>query len=376
MVLANLKLSSIKGLQESHIRRILVRPPLWIGGIVVLIALLIILLAIFILPFVLKKCEEQLEIFLFIMGVLAVTVAAKWDLGLVSNALSQPIMITLAVLIAGLIFRLLEKPISSNMGKAVNKIGQKAFAFAVVVLIGLVSSVITAIVAALLLVEIIEAVDLGEKNEVALVVLACYSIGFGSILTPLGGPLPTIIISKLQGPPLYANFLFIFNNLWPYLLPPILFLGVLAAIMISRGKDEGTNLKECEEENSREILIRAGKVYIFIAGLVFIGTGFKPLMDAFMTGLQPSLLYWANSVSAVIDNATLAAAEIWPTMSLAQINSALLGLTIAGGMLIPGNIPNIISACKLKIRSKQWARIGVPLGIGIMLFYFFVLVLI
>lgn len=340
-----------------------------------IIALLIILLAIFILPFAVKRIEEELEIFLFAMGVIAVTVTAKWDLGLITDALVAPVMITLAVLVAGLVFRLLERPLSSNIGKGVNKLGQKFFAFIVVVFLGFISSVITAIVAALLLVEIINAVDLGERNEVTLVVLACYSIGFGSMLTPLGGPLPTIIISKLQGPPLYANFFFIFNNLWFYLVPAIIFLGVIATVMINK-KYEGTDLKEDKEENTGEILIRTAKVYVFIMGLLFIGVGFKPLMDAFVSGVHPYLLYWANSVSAVLDNATLAAAEIWPSMTLAQINSAMLALTIAGGMLIPGNIPNIISAGKLKIRSREWARIGVPLGIGIMLFYFFVLVLI
>jgi predicted cation transporter len=341
-----------------------------------IIALLIILLAIFILPFVVKKCEEELEIFLFAMGVVAVTVTAEWNFGLVTDALTQPVMITLAVLIAGLIFRLLERPLSRNVSKAVHKMGQKLFAFLLVIFLGFVSCVITYIVAALLLVEIIDAIDLGERNKVTLVVLACYSIGFGSMLTPLGGPLPTIIIDKLQGAPLYANFWFIFDNLWFYLVPAIIFLGVLAMMIVSKNKEERTNLKEEHEENSREILIRAAKIYIFIMGLVFIGVGFKPLMDRFVSGVQPYILYWVNSASAVLDNATLAAAEIWPSMTLAQINSAMLGLTIAGGMLIPGNIPNIISACKLKIGSKQWARIGVPLGVGIMLFYFFVLVLI
>jgi predicted cation transporter len=51
-------------------------------------------------------------------------------------------------------------------------------------------------------------------------------------------------------------------------------------------------------------------------------------------------------------------------MALIQIKSALLGLLIAGGMLIPGNIPNIICAGKLKIRSSEWARFGVPLRLA------------
>ena len=77
--------------------------------------------------------------------------------------------------------------------------------------------------------------------------------------------------------------------------------------------------------------------------------------------------------SAVLDNATLAAAEIGPVISEFQIKSLLMGLLISGGMLIPGNIPNIISASKLGISSKEWARIGLPLGLVTMGLYFIIL---
>jgi predicted cation transporter len=39
-------------------------------------------------------------------------------------------------------------------------------------------------------------------------------------------------------------------------------------------------------------------------------------------------------------------------------------------MLIPGNIPNIISAQKLNISSKEWAKLGVPLGLVVMMVYY------
>ena len=68
-------------------------------------------------------------------------------------------------------------------------------------------------------------------------------------------------------------------------------------------------------------------------------------------------------VSAILDNATLTAAEIAPSMAQNQINAALMGLLISGGMLIPGNIPNIISAGKLGITSGEWAKLGVPMGL-------------
>lgn len=41
--------------------------------------------------------------------------------------------------------------------------------------------------------------------------------------------------------------------------------------------------------------------------------------------------------------------------------------------MIPGNIPNIISAGKLKINSKEWMRLGVPLEMTIMLVYYVIL---
>jgi len=100
--------------------------------------------------------------------------------------------------------------------------------------------------------------------------------------------------------------------------------------------------------------------------LIFLGAGFKPLIDAYVISLPSQILFWVNMASAILDNATLAAAEIGPTLSEAQIKSALLGLLISGGMLIPGNIPNIIAAHSLRIKSTEWAKLGVPLGLVVM----------
>jgi predicted cation transporter len=38
-------------------------------------------------------------------------------------------------------------------------------------------------------------------------------------------------------------------------------------------------------------------------------------------------------------------------------------------MMIPGNIPNIISVGKLKIKSSEWIALGVPLGIAMIMIY-------
>lgn len=66
-----------------------------------------------------------------------------------------------------------------------------------IVSLGLLSSVITAVIAALLLVEAIAILRLDRQSETAAVVLACFAIGLGSGLTPTGGPLAAIAIAAL-----------------------------------------------------------------------------------------------------------------------------------------------------------------------------------
>src|SRR5579862_1320012 len=50
--------------------------------------------------------------------------------------------------------------------------------------------------------------------------------------------------------------------------------------------------------------------------------------------------------------------EIGPALSRNQQRFAMLGLLISGGMLIHGNIPNIVAASRLGITSREWARHG------------------
>ncbi|MCE5299314.1 MAG: DUF1646 domain-containing protein [Spirochaetia bacterium] len=332
-----------------------------------------VLALVLILPFLVRKVEEELEIFLFIMGVLAVTITSQWSMHLAAEALIEPIKITAAVLVAGLLFRWLQLRIARSVNRVMKTVGVKLFVFGVVVGLGLLSSIITAIVAALVLVEIVGHLKLDKKNEIRLVIITCFSIGMGAALTPIGEPLSTIAIAKLKGPPHNAGFWYLLNSLWLYIIPGIIALGLLAAALIKKhGEHEG--LKEDREETFADIFMRTGKVYLFVMALVLLGTGFKPLIDEYVSKIPFYALYWINMISAVLDNATLVAAEVGPHMSDMQVKSAILGLIIAGGMLIPGNIPNIISAGKLKISSKEWAKFGMPLGLVLMTVYFVIII--
>jgi len=336
----------------------------------IFIGLFIILAVVLIAPFSVKIIEEELEIFLFAIGCIAITVTSQWSGSLIKEALIEPLKITLAVFIAGFLFRALQKPIARSVNKITDAVGVKLFAFLVIVILGLLSSVITAIIAALVLVEIITHLTLERRNEILLVILACFSIGFGAALTPIGEPLSTIAIAKLKDMPYQADFLFLFRHLWLFIIPGVILFGLLGAILMPGKCQKLHGLTVSKEEDIKDISMRTLKVYLFVMALIFLGQGFKPIVEVYISKIPHQGLYWLNTLSAVLDNATLAAAEIDPSMSLLQIKSAVLGLLVAGGMLIPGNIPNIICAGKLKIKSSEWARFGVPLGLVVMAGYF------
>jgi predicted cation transporter len=323
-------------------------------------------------PFSIKAIERNLEAFLFVMGVLAVTIAGAWHKELVVEAVKEPLVkgIVPAVLVAGLLFHYGRGHAERAMGFLLRWVPLKLVIFAIVVILGLASSVITAIIASLLLVELMNILPLERPARINLIIIACFSIGLGAALTPLGEPLSTIAITKLQGPPYHAGFFFLFEKLALYIIPGIVAMGVLSLFFL--GKEAGEKQREASEggESLKEVGIRGLRVYLFVMALILLGGGMKVIIDKYFSTVSSQLLFWLNMVSAILDNATLTAAEIAPSLRIDQITAALMGLLISGGMLIPGNIPNIISANKLGITSKEWARLGIPLGLILMFIYF------
>ncbi len=330
------------------------------------IGLTLIFLLVLLLPLSVRVVEKNLEIFLFLMGISAATMSGVWNGTLFIKAATSPINITIAVLGAGLLFKWFQAPLEKAITGFSRWMPFRSFIALTVILLGLVSSLITAIIAALVLVLIVTALQLDRKSEIRFVVISCFSIGLGAALTPIGEPLSTIAISKLD-----ENFTYLIRLIGPEILVALVLFGLMGAIIVNKPLPrKSKNGDYSNNESYEEILIRALKIYFFIMGLTFLGAGFEPLINLYFLGLKPSLLYWINIISAVLDNATLAAAEISPNMSELSIRAILLGLLISGGMLIPGNIPNIIAAGKLQITSKEWAMYGVPIALATMLIYF------
>jgi predicted cation transporter len=339
-----------------------------------------------------KKIEHNLEAFLFVMGVLAVTIAGfenraileamgynheqiaevGWNMKLIMEAVLEPVVkgIVPAVLVAGLLFHYGRDKAQSAMAIILDKVSIKVVVFLMVVILGLAASCITAIIAALLLVEMVNCMPIDRQTKINLVIIACFSIGLGAVLTPVGEPLSTIAVTKLQGDPYNAGFFFLFNQLAIYIIPGVLAMGALAVFLTGKKSKEACLVTTEGTETLRDVVVRGAKVYLFVAALLLLGGGMKIVIDKYLLTVPSQILYWVNMISAVLDNATLTAAELSPAMEITQIQAVLMGLLIAGGMLIPGNIPNIISAQKLNITSKEWAKIGIPLGLVLMAVYY------
>lgn len=333
-----------------------------------IVCLLIILLLIFVLPIVVKKIEQNLEIFLFVMGVLAAVTARILTPRFVVEVLGDKFMyfIVLAVFLGGCLFKVLAGHLKRGMDCILGKIPVELFVFILVVVLGLLSSVITAIIAALFLVEFVNFLPLDREGKVRVDIVACFSIGIGAVLTPIGEPLSTIVVSKFG-----VDFWYMFRRLGGLILPGIAVFGLIAAFVASKGRKKALEGETViTKESCKDIVIRALKIFLFIIALEFLGAGFKPVIDTYVIRLNSMCLFWINMSSAVLDNATLASAEISVRMTSEQITAILMGLLVSGGMMIPGNIPNIISAGKLKISSREWIKLGVPLGFAAMVVYF------
>ena len=334
-------------------------------------ALLIVLVLILILPFLVHKVEEELEIFLCLMGAVTVSLTGKWSIGLILKATGWHSMrIALAVLAAGFVFAYTKRYIGRGVGYVLARRSGRTFFFLLVLVLGLVSSLITAIVASLILVEIIGLLKLDRETETSLTVIACFSIGLGACLTPIGEPLSAIAVGNLSGPPLHAGFFFMVGLVGAPVLFGVFALSMWAGFLHGHKVRTHTLSIIGPRENARRITIRAIKIYIFMIGLFFLGAGYEVIINTYIVRMHHYALYFINVVSAVLDNATLAAAEVGPKLDIVKIKAILLSLLVSGGILIPGNIPNIIAANKLGIGSRAWARTGVPVGVVMLGIYF------
>lgn len=325
-----------------------------------------ILAAVLVGPVLIKSVERNLEVFFLCAGALAAAAGGQLGWPLLRAAASEPVALSLAVLGFGAVARLARSRLDRWFEKLLRTASPRAVYSILILALGLLSSVITAVVAALFLVEAIALMKLDRRSEIATVVFACFAIGLGAALTPIGEPLGTIATAAVA-----KDFWYLMRLLGPLVVAGIAIVSAAALLVpVARG---GSLHVGRVEQSWRDVFVRAGKVYVFVVGLVGLSWGLRPLVDAYISRIPAELLFWLNSISAVVDNATLTAAEIGPRLSAAQQRAVLMGLLISGGMLIPGNIPNIVAAGRLGIGSREWAAVGLVTGLPLMALCFLAL---
>jgi predicted cation transporter len=317
-------------------------------------------------PIAVAMIEHNIEAYFLVLGIAATLVGEGFSPHLLKQTLTEPLEISGAVLVAGLLFKWIGPRIDGAFGALRSRFSRGALAAASIFVIAMLASLITAIVAALVLVQVIGLLRLEPDRRRAVNVAACFAIGMGAALTPIGEPLSTLAAYALK-----LSFLGLFELLAPWMIPGVIATALVAGFFARGNYSAGEEVVR-EDQGFGGIVIQTLKVFAFVAGLVLISHAYAPTATKYVAMLSNDALYWANMVSAALDNATLVALEVHQ-MPLERAREAIISLILSGGMLIPGNIPNIVSAGALKIESAKWARIGVPIGLVLLGIYFAVL---
>ena len=317
-------------------------------------------------PLAITLIEHNIELYCLGLGLLATLLGTGFTRELILEALHEPVAISIAVIVAALLFGWVRPGLDTVFGRLRKRVSRPVLTAAAIFVIASISSFITAIVGALVLVEVIGLLHFAGDKRIRVAVAGCFAIGMGASLTPLGEPLSTLAARALN-----LSFFGLFDLLAPWVFPGVLASSIIAGVF-ARGDYDEVPAGAAARQSYAAIFIQAAKVFAFIAGLVLISHAYGPIANEYVSKMSNDLLFWANTVSAALDNATLVALEVH-SMTLPRAREAILALLISGGMLIPGNIPNIVSAGALRIGSAAWAKIGVPIGLVMLGIYFAVL---
>jgi predicted cation transporter len=330
----------------------------------------LVIIAVLLGPVLIKPIERNVEFFFLLIGVLTAAIMGQFNMVLVRGVLLEPLSFTLAVLVFGAAFRLSKAYLDELFAGVVELLSPRILCFFLAIMLGALAPFITPVVSALVFVEAIALLRRDRAAEVSATVFACFAIGIGAGLTPLGLPGIAVVLRSL-----HADFWYLTNLLGPFVAVGIV---LAAAPILLLPFDAGQPLTQIRVEDSWKtvLLVRPGRVYVFIAGLVALSDGLRPVVNAYVHRVPENLLFWINTLSAVVNNSTLAVIEISPSMSVSQQRAAMLSLLISGGALITGNIPNVVAASRLRISSSEWARTGVIVGIVLLILCFAVLLVI
>ena len=286
------------------------------------------------------RLSENVELFFLGAGVVASATTGQWGKSLLHAAVTEPIPLTIAVLVFGVIARLLRPTLDHAVARLAQLIGPRWIYFSLIIILGALSSVMTAVIAALILVEAVALLKLDRRSEAAAVVLACFAIGLGAALTPIGEPLGTVAISALN-----VDFWYLVRLLGPLVLTGIL---IVAAISLFLPAKYGHSLNaDAHVDSWLEIVIRAAKVYLFVAGLVGLSWGLRPLVDEYIRRISEGGLFWM----------LMGKDEAGTIQTLTACKEVMAGITKRHhGRVVDAPGDNVLAEFASVVDALQWCR--------------------
>jgi predicted cation transporter len=239
------------------------------------LGLYVIIVAVLVGPLVIKRIKQNLEAFLFLMGICAIAISRSWHIDSIEDAIQSPVVLgmVLSMLLAGAIIRYRGMHFKSLNHVIGDKITQKVIFFEVVVVLGLLASIVTPVLPFFVLVEVVNLLPLERPTRTILMTLAGLSVALGASLGPGGGPYSVIALTKMQGDILPTSHLYLTGVLSAYLLPCILLLGLISTVLPAR-----TTLREMPVSEERVTFKGAAtwcvRASMFMVALLLVGGAF------------------------------------------------------------------------------------------------------
>jgi predicted cation transporter len=240
------------------------------------IGLIPIFLAVLLGPLLIKRIEQNLEMFLFLMGICAVAISRSWHIGIVEEAIQEPLVvgIVLTVLLAGLTAHYIRPDFLRNINAILlDRITMKVIFLEIVVVLGLLAAIITPILSFFMLVEAVNHLPLTRKTRAKITILGCLSISLGAALALVDGSSSAIAITRMQGELPSAGFL-------PpelqslYIFLSILALGLIAMFFAEENINSIRKQAYGKASAHKRIAIWSARVCMFTGALLLIGVAF------------------------------------------------------------------------------------------------------
>ncbi len=244
------------------------------------LGLIPIFVAILLGPLLVKRIEQNIETFLFLMGICAVAISRSWHIGLVEEAIQEPIIvgIVLSVLVAGLTAHYLGPHFLRGINDALlDEITLKVIFLEIVVVLGLSAIIITPILPFFLLVEVVNHLPLKRRTRAKLTIMASLSICLGAVLALVETPYSTIAITKMQGSLPSINVLPLeLQSL--YVILCILALGLISVFFIEEKvtamEIQATEGRDGLKNGVKNIAMWSAKACMFVGAILLVGVAF------------------------------------------------------------------------------------------------------